>query len=347
MTEEKKEAAQETAISAEISMSQRFTSKVLSEFTTSSGDVNVGPHQRSLIQGYFIGLDQALKKAEVDRVRKNASASDQKYMNDLPYTWANVDLEQLARSVMHYSKIGHDMMLPNQLSPIAYKNNATNKYVFTFVEGYMGKRFMAEKYALVKSKAVTIELVREKDSFEAIKKGQNQPYDSYQFKIINPFDRGEVIGGFGYIEYDDPTKNELHIMTMADIMKRKPDKASAEFWGGEKTVYVDGKKSTKEIEGWRDEMIYKTVSRYVYGKIPLDSSKVSEFNNFSATQQDDVKELEVAAEISEKANVESLDIEDAEYTEVASEDSQDPNKEEKKPEELFPSTPPSTPGPGF
>ena len=35
---------------AEISMSQRFTKKFLSEFTVSSGDVTVNQHQRDLIQ---------------------------------------------------------------------------------------------------------------------------------------------------------------------------------------------------------------------------------------------------------------------------------------------------------
>ena len=43
---------------------------------------------------------------------------------------------------------------------------------------------------------------------------------------------GEIVGGFGYIEYTEPTKNKLIIMTIKDILKRKPDKASGEFWGG-------------------------------------------------------------------------------------------------------------------
>ena len=301
---------------AEISMSQRFTKKVLSEFTVSSGDVTVNQHQRDLIQGYFIGIDQALKKAEVDRIAKNKRLSKPEYMNELAYTWANVDLELLSRSVMHYSKMGLDMMLPNQVSPIAYKNNATNKYVFTFIEGYQGKKVIAEKYPLNPFKSVTIELVREKDSFQVLKKSEDRPVDSYKFQIVDPFDRGEIVGGFGYIEYDDPTKNELIIMNKAEIMKRKPEKAAGEFWGGEKDEWKNGQKTGKtvKVEGWFDEMALKTVTRHVYGKIPLDSSKVSEFNKFLATQTEDIKDLEVAAEIEAKANTQNLDIEDAKYT---------------------------------
>ena len=237
-------------------------------------------------------------------------------MNELAYTWANVDLELLSRSVMHYSKMGLDMMLPNQVSPIAYKNNATNKYVFTFIEGYQGKNVIAEKYPLNPFKSVTIELVREKDSFQVLKKSEDRPVDSYKFQIVDPFDRGEIVGGFGYIEYDDPTKNELIIMNKAEIMKRKPEKAAGEFWGGEKDEWKNGQKTGKtvKVEGWFDEMALKTVTRHVYGKIPLDSSKVPEFNKFLATQTEDIKDLEVAAEIEAKANTQNLDIEDAKYT---------------------------------
>ena len=35
----------------------------------------------------------------------------------------------------------------------------------------------------------------------------SHPVASYEFEITNPFDRGDIVGGFGYLEYDDPTQN--------------------------------------------------------------------------------------------------------------------------------------------
>ena len=49
---------------------------------------------------------------------------------------------------------------------------------------------------------------------------------------MNSFDRGKIVGGFGYIEFEDATKNKLIIMTLKDIEKRKTRHAAAEFWGG-------------------------------------------------------------------------------------------------------------------
>ena len=43
-------------------------------------------------------------------------------------------------------------------------------------------------------------------------------------------------------------------MTIKDILKRKPDKASGEFWGGKKTAWEKGQKVEVETEGWFEEM---------------------------------------------------------------------------------------------
>lgn len=61
--------------------------------------------------------------------------------------------------------------------------------------------------------------------------------DCYEFDISNPFDRGEVVGGFGYIRYKDETRNKLVTMSKAELLKRKPSTAAAEFWGGEKDIW--------------------------------------------------------------------------------------------------------------
>ena len=41
-------------------MSERFTSKVMMEFGSSVGAIQVTDFQRQLIQGYFIAMDRAL-----------------------------------------------------------------------------------------------------------------------------------------------------------------------------------------------------------------------------------------------------------------------------------------------
>lgn len=58
----------------QISASERFANKVINEFTSNiSGNLPLSDYQRTLVQGYFIGIDRALKKSEEERLRRNAS----------------------------------------------------------------------------------------------------------------------------------------------------------------------------------------------------------------------------------------------------------------------------------
>ncbi len=125
---------------------------------------------------------------------------------------------------------------------------------------------------------VVVELVYSNDTFEVIKKDIDHPVESYRFVINNGFDRGDVVGGFYYHLFTKcPEKNKLRIFNKSDIDKRKPDKASPEFWGGEKDIWENGKKVGKEqVEGWYEEMAYKTVYRAAYNDITIDSEKVDE-----------------------------------------------------------------------
>lgn len=104
-------------------MSERFTSKVMMEFGSSVGAIQVTDYQRQLIQGYFVAIDRALKAAEEERLRKNENNRDHKYDNPLPITWENVNLNDLALDVVHYARMGLDMMQKNHLFAIPFKNN--------------------------------------------------------------------------------------------------------------------------------------------------------------------------------------------------------------------------------
>lgn len=292
-------------------MSERFTTAVLKEFGTSvSGAVQATDYQKNLVQGYFIAIDRMLNDLEAERIRKNEKNADHKYDNTIAYTWANVNMGTLARDVMSYSKMGLDMLAANHLFAIPYKNKKTKKYDLGFIKGYDGIKMLVEKYALVKPKAVTIEVVYKNDTFKPLKKCRDNAVESYLFEVDNPFDRGEIVGGFGYVEYDDPSLNKLFVMTMKDIEKRKPQYAAVEFWGGKKDEYENGNKTGNkiEVEGWKDEMVTKSLIRHVYGKLPLDPKKIDDDFKYIQAREAEYKDVEVHNEIAEKANKEPLNI---------------------------------------
>ncbi len=268
----------EVAAKGQGNMSERFTQKVIQEFSGNVGEFHVTDYQRTLIQGYFIGVDRAIKTAEAERIRKNEANRDHKFDNPLPVTWANVNMANLALDVVHFARLGLDTMQANFITPIPYLNKKENRYDINLMLGYNGIKYIAEKYALDPPKSVTIELVYQSDVFKPYKKGRDNDVESYDFEITNPFDRGKIIGGFGYIEYGDARKNELVIMSMKDIEKRKPEYASANFWGGKSKEWKSGNKVEVEKEGWLDEMCRKTLIREVYSPkhILLDPRKIDE-----------------------------------------------------------------------
>lgn len=306
---------------AKPNISERFTAKVMTEFGGSVGDPQVTDFQKRLIQGYFIVIDRTLKTAEEERIRKNASNRDHdKFDNTLPVTWDNVNLNDLAMDLVHYARIGLDMQQDNMLFPIPYKNNKTNKYDVNLMPGYNGIRYEAERYAVEFPRSVTVELVYSTDTFTPYKKGRSNNVENYEFTINKPFDRGEVVGGFGYIEYDDPAKNKLVIMTRNDIEKRKPRYASANFWGGIQTVWENGKKVEKETDGWFEEMCLKTIKREVYSAkhIPRDPQKIDDAYQYLKMREAKMAELEAQNTIDIYANGTVIDTTPVELSNTAS-----------------------------
>ena len=294
----------------QLATSEKFTNKVLKEFGGSvAGALQVTDYQRTLIQGYFIVIDRALKAAEEERLRKNANNKDHKYDNDLPVNWNTVNLNDLALDLVHYARMGLDMTQDNMLFPIPYKNNKRNIYDVTLMEGYNGIRYIAEKYAVEVPTAVTIEVVYSTDTFKPIKKGKDNRVENYEFEINNAFDRGTIVGGFAYLEFADPTKNELIIMSMHDIEKRKPAYASANFWGGKQKVWENGKQVETETEGWLDEMVRKTIIREAFSAkhLPRDPKKVDDNYQYMKMREARYAEIEAQAEIAANANATLID----------------------------------------
>lgn len=296
-------------------VSEKFTAKMLKEFgSTVSGAMKVTDFQKRLIQGYFIVIDRALKAAEEERIRKNDKNTDHRWDETLPVIWNNVNLNNLALDLVHYARMGLDMQQDAMLYPIPYKNNKKNCYDVTLMEGYNGIKYTALRYALEQPVGETIELVYSTDTFVPHMKDSAHPTPTYEFTINNPFDRGEIVGGFGYLEFPDPAKNELIIMPLKAMLKRKPAYASGNFWGGgTKTEWktVDGKrqKVEVEIEGWFDEMCRKTLIREVYSSkhLPRDPQKIDDSYQFMKAREARYAEIQAQAEIDAEANAILID----------------------------------------
>lgn len=296
--------------------SERFSAMVVKEFSSKGGVLSLTPFQQRLIQNYFINIDIALRSAEEKRLKKSA-----KYQDPLPVVWQNVNMETLAVHVVACSRIGFDPALPNHINMMPFKNNSLNKYDIVFVEGYRGKELKAMKYGFDIPDDIVVEVVYSTDTFKPIKKDVNNKIEHYEFKVNDAFNRGEIIGGFYYHRYDErPYKNKLVFYNIAEIEKRKPKYASAEFWGGEKATYGDdGKKNgTEKVEGWYHEMVWKTIFRAAYSDIAIDSQKIDD--DFVKLSNQVIPENDVALErdqqIKDKQSSKTLNIEDATLVEA-------------------------------
>jgi recombination protein RecT len=296
-----------------LTSSQRFTDRVLAEFRDGAGEIAVSEFQRRLIQNYFIAIDMSLKTAETNRMKKDA-----KYRDAVPVTWENVNMPSLALDVVKIARLGLDSAQKNHINFIAYKNNTTKKYDIGFIVGYVGLEHNAKKYALDMPDDVITEVVYSKDVFKPIKRSATNKTESYEFEIVNAFDRGEIVGGFYYYAYSNAAKNKLVVMKLADILKRRPDKASAEFWGGQKDVWKDGKKTgeKEDIEGWFEEMCLKTIKRAAYNAIPLDPQKIDDNYQWLKSRENQIIDMQVDEEIEQNANTIQLDVEDYSHTDV-------------------------------
>jgi len=213
------------------------------------------------------------------------------------------------------ARVGLDPAQPNHISMVPYRNNRTKKYNIGFIDGYRGIEMKAVKYGLDIPDDVTIELVYANDTFKPIKKDHRNKVESYEFEVSNPFDRGEIVGGFYYHAYkNNPEKNKLVVMSLKDILKRKPEYASKEFWGK---------------DGWYEKMCHKTIHRAAYRDITIDSQKIDDDYLRLKKQEELFSDREIEAEIEAEANGPVIDIEYTETEEVVTDGEPEPEKSDK------------------
>jgi recombination protein RecT len=294
----------------ELTHAQRFTNMVIKEFTGRLGSPALTQFQKRLVQNYFISIDLALRTAEEKRLKKSEA-----YRDKLEISWKNVNVETLAVNVVSCARIGFDPALANHISMIPFKNNTLNKYDIVFIEGYRGKEIKAKKYGFDVPDDVIVEVVYSSDLFKPIKKDKNNTVETYIFEVKEPFNRGEIVGGFYcHVWHEKPEKNKIVFYSISEILKRKPDHASVEFWGGQKPKWETDEKTGKskkigseQVEGWFPEMVYKTIYRAAYSAISIDSQKIDD-DYVKLSEHERIAALPVDTQSG--ANTEILDITD-------------------------------------
>lgn len=291
-------------------VSTRFVAEVEKQFSAEAGALAAfTDYEKTLAQHLFLKVDSSLKDFDARRLAQGKT-------NQAPYTWENVNMRKLALDAVHRVKLGLDALIPNHIHTVPYFNGKEKKYDIDLREGYVGKDYYRRAAAIDKPVNIIYELVYSNDTFKPIKKSLNNDIESYEFEITNPFDRGKIVGGFGYIMYEDPRKNMLVIVTEDDFKKSEKAAKGDTFWKNHPT-----------------EMRYKTLVHRTTDKLNIDPKKVNAASYAYVEQQE--KEVRVQREIEEKANTEFIDVE----YEVSKDDTSDElsdqqiNSEQSPPEE--------------
>lgn len=271
-------------------VSERFVKNVERQFVAELGaSIKWNPLQQTLAQHLYIKIDAALKALEAKRLKDNKGGS--------PYTWDNVNLTKLAVDAVHRVALGLDALIANHIHPVPYFNSKIGKYDLDLRIGYMGKDFTRRKLSLDPIVDIVYKLVYETDEFTPLFKSRTNELESYEHNPTSPFNPGKVIGGFGYIAYEDPKKNRLVIVTQRDFDRAQGSAQTQDFWG-------QGKSDV--------EMKLKTVVHRTTEKIALDPGKV----NMPSLTYVESQELEgvsmiIDAEAFEMANKEPMAIDPA------------------------------------
>ena len=245
--EEKSVAKKETSIS------QRFITKVSNEISSAIGaGVQLTDAQKRLATNLFVKLDNDLENAEADRAKKNKNTPE--------IMWKNINMQKLALDAAHRIQLGLDALVPNHLHTIPYLNGKTGKYDLDLRIGYKGKHHYRTKFSSENVVDIRYELVHEGDNFKPLYRDVNTDVETYIFESAdNPFERGKVIGGFGYIMYENPKKNKIVLVSKEEFDKVKKAYTSGPVWKGD----------------WEQRMQLKTVVHRTTEQLDVDTTKTN------------------------------------------------------------------------
>lgn len=217
----------------------RFTNVVMACYGEEDSNSAISKQERDCIKSYFQGIDLALRNSKEG------------------YTWKQVRMDELAPRLKHYAHLGINMNIDNHLFAIPYKDGDSGMIKMNLLLGYKGRQYQARKFAINPPKNFIVHLVCKNDSFQAIYKDANHANDNFVF-VENTFDRGEILGAFCYVEYEDSSLNKLTVMTLSEILAHKPPRASDKFWGGP----------------FKSKMFLKTVVIEACKQIDMDAEKM-------------------------------------------------------------------------
>jgi len=264
-TEEKSVAPRNTTLT------NRFVEKVNKEFISAVGEASgFTDHERKLAVNFYIHADNMLQQFEAKRM-------DDGNNNVTPYTWENVNMAKLAVEAVHRIRIGLDALIPNHLHLIPYYNKRTGKYDMDVRIGYEGRLYMAKEYSVQPIKDIRVHLVHKNDEFTLMEITGDNPSENFRFQRAT-FDRGEVVGGFAFIRYEDESLNKVVTCDANYFNKIKGTSKTNAFWGK-----------------WGDEMKKKTVSLRAFDEVDIDPTKTSK--SFHEVQRADNPYIESKKEV--------------------------------------------------
>ena len=284
---------------------QKFAEMVDRQFQIAAGtEIKLSPHKLKLAQHLGVKVEMSLAAAELKR-QKSRRPDDQSAPT---FTWENVNLEQLKVDAMKMIDLGLDAAMDNHIHPIARLNGRTGKYDVGLQIGYMGKAMVHEKFAIRPPKQVIYKLVFEGDDFdiEFNMEGGEMP----RYKPKSFFQQGKVIGGFGWIKYEDPSMDRVIIVDQYRFDKARNASKNPQFWGGFFAKWEGGVKVGEEYDSkFERDMLYKTVVIEVSSFLELDPEKISvdAMLSMMAPEVDDA-EQEAQQEISQNAGQQQLSL---------------------------------------
>ena len=233
----------------EATPSERFALSVEKQYGGEVGSLSMTEYDKTLAQHLFVRIDAAF-----------AEMNARKSGNDIPVSWNNVNMRKLAIDAVHRVQLGIDALIPGHLYPIAYFNGKTQQYDVDLRIGYKGELYYKMRASVKPVQDVRIELVYDTDEFTVYKKGVSCDVEGYDFRITNPFDRGTLVGGFGYLAFEHAGDNVLVVLSKAEIERYRASSkaASGNFW-----------------RDWYEQMAYKTIVHRLMDRIIIDPEKIN------------------------------------------------------------------------
>lgn len=264
------------------SASARFTNAIAENFEQSfGGKVVFSEKERQLGRNLFSHITQSLNTQELRRLESSSGN------NIAPYNWGNIDMEDLSIAAYSIIRLGVDAMTDDHVYIIPYFNRVKGKYIVNLRLGYKGKMNYKIRFSKPAIQKYKIELIYSTDKFSVTKEGD---YETYSLEITNPFNRGKIIGGFGYLLSDIDSR--VVLMSLEDMDKRKKKAKGGTFWNE-----------------WTEEMYYKTLVHYVSNQIRVDPDKIQEYRAEIEYVENDTKEtIDITSEVNASINSDDQEL---------------------------------------